>query len=254
MAGDGNPSRAAIGYAAAVNGNGYRAVSFDVGGTMIYCDPSPGEIYAHHLSRHGRPVRAEDVSPVFRDAWAEMQRRNDPGRDRYNSMPGGERAWWGRFVREVLQRLDHDASWEPLLDDLYAAFSDSSVWRVYPETARALQALAARGLRLAVISNWDRRLPQILRSLNLYEIFSTVTVSSIEGREKPAPEIFHGTVDRLEVTPSETLHVGDSPLEDYGGAENAGLGAALIDRHGLFAGEPYRRISSLDEILTLLEG
>ena len=70
---------------------------------MIYCDPSPGEIYAHHLSRLGRPVRAEEVGPVFREAWAELQRRTVPGQDRYNSVPGGEIGWWGEFVREVLR-------------------------------------------------------------------------------------------------------------------------------------------------------
>ena len=234
--------------------NGFKAVTFDAGGTMIYCDPSPGEIYAHHLSRHGRPVRAEEVGPVFREAWAELQKRTVPGKNRYNSVPGGELGWWGEFVREVLRRLDHDAPWEPLLEDLYAAFCDASVWRVFPETMSTLEALAGCGVRLAVISNWDRRLPDILRSLGLFEIFETVTVSSIEGFEKPSSEIFHRTLERMEISAEEAIHVGDSPLEDYTGAETAGLGAALIDRHELFADEPYRRISSLDQILAIVGG
>jgi putative hydrolase of the HAD superfamily len=229
------------------------AVTFDAGGTMIYCDPSPGEIYAHHLSRFGRPVRAEEVGPVFRDAWAEMQRRTVPGQDRYNSVPGGELGWWGAFVREVLRRLDHDAPWEPLLEDLYAAFCDIQVWKVYPETVGTLEALAAEGVQLAVISNWDRRLPEILRSLDLHDLFETVTVSSLEGVEKPSLEIFHRTIERMGVSVAQAVHIGDSPLEDYTGAEQAGLGAALIDRHDLFADEPYRRISSLDEILAFLD-
>jgi putative hydrolase of the HAD superfamily len=232
--------------------NHLAAITFDAGGTIIYCDPSPGEIYAHHLSRMGKSVEADEVSPVFRDAWAEMQRRSIPGRDRYNSAPGGELAWWGEFVREVLRRLDHDAPWEPLLDDLYAAFCEASVWKVFPETMTTLRALADRGVRLAVISNWDRRLPDILRALEIFEIFETVTVSSIEGVEKPSSEIFHRTLARMGVSAGETLHVGDSPLEDYTGAETAGLGAALIDRHELFVDDQYRRISSLDEILVLV--
>ena len=235
-----------------MNGNHVAAITFDAGGTMIYCDPSPGEIYAHHLSRLGRPVRAEEVGPVFRDAWAEMQRRTVLGQDRYNSVPGGELGWWGAFVREVLRRLDHDAPWEPLLEDLYAAFCEISVWRVFPETVSTLEALAAHGVRLAVISNWDRRLPDILRSLNLHDVFQTVTVSSFEGVEKPSSEIFHRTTERMGISAAETLHVGDSPLEDYTGAVQAGFGAALIDRHDLFVGGPYRRISSLSEILDLV--
>lgn len=218
---------------------------------MIYCDPSPGEIYAHHLSRLGRPVRAEEVGPVFRDAWAAMQRQSVPGRDRYSSVAGGELAWWGAFVREVLRRLDHDAPWEPLLEDLYAAFCEASVWKIYPETIGTLEALVERGIRPAVISNWDRRLPDILCSLGIFEIFETVTVSSIEGVEKPSSEIFHRTLERMGISADEAIHVGDSPLEDYTGAENAGLTSVLIDRHELFADEPYRRVSSLEEILDL---
>jgi len=242
----------AIRYSPSMNENGFAAVTFDAGGTMIYCDPSPGEIYAHHLSRMGRSVEADEVGPVFRDAWAEMQRRTVPGLDRYNSAPGGELAWWGEFVREVLRRLDHDAPWEPLLEDLYAAFCETSVWKVFPETVNTLETLAARGVRLAVISNWDRRLPDILRSLDIFEIFETVTVSSIEGIEKPSSEIFHRTLARIGISEAETVHVGDSPLEDYSGAENAGLTSVLIDRHNLFADEQYLRVTSLDKILDLI--
>ena len=230
------------------------AVTFDAGNTLLYCDPSPSEIYANQLSRLGRPVHAEEVGPVFQQAWAEMQRRTSPGRDRYNSVPGGERAWWGDFVKEILGQLDHDAPWEPLLDDLYAAFSDDGVWRVFPEIAATLNNLRTRGLALAIISNWDRRLPDILRSLDLIDRFEAVTVSAIEGVEKPSQEIFQRTARRLGVDPSSILHVGDSPLEDYSGARNAGFAAALIDRHNLFADEPYQRISSLDEVLSIIDG
>jgi len=229
------------------------AVTFDAGNTLLFCDPSPSEIYAAQLSRLGRPVHADEVGPVFRQAWAEMQRRTPPGRDRYGSVRGGERAWWGEFVKEVLGRLDHDAPWEPLLDNLYAAFSNDGVWRVFPDTVATLDALAGRGLSLAVISNWDRRLPDILRSLDLIDRFATVTVSAIEGVEKPSLEIFRRTSSRLGVDPASILHLGDSPIEDYAGARNAGFGAVLVDRRNLFAGDSYRRISNLDQVIDLLD-
>ncbi len=229
------------------------AVAFDAGGTLIYCDPSPAEIYATQLSRLGRPVKAGDVGPVFRQAWAEMQRRTAPGQDRYKSIPGGERAWWGEFVNDVLARLDHDAPAEILLDDLFTAFSDEGVWKVFPETAATLSEVSARGIRLAVISNWDRRLPDILRTLDLIDAFDVVTVSAIEGVEKPAQEIFERTLDRLGVAPATAIHVGDSPLEDYRGAEDVGITALLIDRHETFAGDGYRRIASLTEVLDHLD-
>jgi len=239
-------------YARVMDSSDYTAVTFDIGGTLLYSDPTPAEIYAIHLSRHGRVVCPDEVGPVFASAWAEMQGRTAPGRDRYNSVAGGERAWWGEFVREVLGRLDHEAPWETLLDDLYRAFSEDSVWRTYPHAIETLDGLADRGVKLAVISNWDRRLPEILRGLDLMKYFKVVTVSAIARVEKPAAEIFSRTLDQLGVAPGSTLHVGDSPLEDYTGAENAGLGAALIDRRNLFAGQPYRRVASLAEVLELV--
>lgn len=232
--------------------NGYAAVTFDIGGTLLYSDPSPAEIYAIHLSRLGRSVQPEDVGPVFKEAWAEMQGRTIPGEDRYNELAGGEREWWGQFVREVLARLDHDAPWEQLLDDLYRAFSQESVWRMHSGTIETIDGLATIGMKLAVISNWDQRLPGILEDLALAERFEVITVSSLAGVEKPAAEIFQRTLDQLGIAPNEALHVGDSPLEDYSGAENAGLDAVLIDRHGLFKEQPYRCIENLQEILDLV--
>ena len=235
-----------------MNGNHYAAVTFDIGGTLLFSQPSPAEIYATHLSRLGRAVRPEEVGPVFAEAWAEMQGRTEPGRDRYSSVAGGERAWWGEFVREVLGRLEHDAPWETLLDDLYRAFSEDSVWRTYPNAISTLDRLAEKGVKLAVISNWDHRLPRILDALDLTDLFDVVTVSSIAGVEKPSPEIFTRTLEQLGTAADRTLHIGDSPLEDYAGAENAGMGAALIDRRGLFDGRPYRCIKNLVEVLDLV--
>jgi len=228
------------------------AVTFDAGNTLLYCDPSPAEIYARALSRRGRPVSVTEVGPVFANAWSEMQKRTDAGKDRYSSVAGGERAWWGEFIRGVLDRLDHDAPWEPLLDDLYAAFCDPGVWRTYPETLATLGALAGREVPLAVISNWDRRLPEILASLGIIDFFDVVVVSAIEGVEKPSPEIFHRAMARLGLNAADVVHVGDSPLEDYGGAEKAGLQTVLLDRHDTFNHDGYRRISSLDEVLELV--
>jgi putative hydrolase of the HAD superfamily len=162
-----------------------------------------------------------------------------------------ERAWWGAFLREVLARLDHPAPWRPLLDDLYRAFAHPDVWHAFPDALKALHRLHSRGLALAVISNWDGRLPDILAGLGMARFFSVVTVSSLEGVEKPSPEIFWRTLDRLGVVSEQAIHVGNSPHDDYHGAERAGLIPVLLDREGLFTQPPFRRISSLERLVEL---
>lgn len=224
------------------------AVTLDAGNTLLHSDPSPAAIYAEQLSRFGPAVTPAEVGPVFQEAWTEMQRLTAPGTDRYGSVAGGEKAWWGAFVRKVLDTLEHPAPWRPLLDDLFEAFSQPSIWKTYSDTLPALREIRDQGVRLAVISNWDRRLPKILDDLELMPFFETVTVSGMEGVEKPSPEIFRRTLDRLELPPEQVIHVGDSPHDDYGGAAAAGLRPVLIDRHGLFSGDGFTRIGSLTEL------
>ncbi len=189
---------------------------------------------------------------MFREVWLQMQQATPPGRDRYSSYPGGERAWWGAFVREVLCHLDHPAPWHVLLDELYEAFRRADVWQVYPDAPGTLQQLAERRLRLAVVSNWDRRLAEILDRLAIAQFFDTIAVSSLEGVEKPAPEIFRRALGRLEVVPALAIHVGDSPRDDYLGAQAAGLTPVLVDRGRLHDDACYRRIERLDGLIELL--
>ena len=221
-----------------------RAVLLDVGGTLIDSDPSPPEVYARVLSRWGPEVAASEVAPAFRATWAELGELHPPGLDRYHLLKGGERAWWGEFVRRVVDRLQHPAPWHEVLEELFTAFADPVLWRVYPEVVEVLEELRRRGLQLAAVSNWDSRWPGVLNGLGLDRHFEVVLVSALEGVEKPSPVIFHRAVERLALTPAECLHVGDSPLDDYRGAESAGIGALLLDRHGLFS-DGYRRIVDL---------
>ncbi len=97
------------------------------------------------------------------------------------------------------------------------------------------------------MSNWDSHLPALLADLGLAPRFEAVLVSSIERTGKPDPEIFHRACRRLGVEPGHSLHVGDSPREDYEGARRAGLAALLLDRSGRHEGAPDR-IRSLSEV------
>jgi len=229
------------------------AVSFDAGNTLLHADPPPAELYARVLSGLGGKVTAEEVRPAFVEVWNELQSETPEGEDRYGAFPGGERQWWGRFVRLVLERLDHRAPWQEALDQLYEAFSRPELWRVYPEVPPVLEELRDRGLALAVTSNWDSRLPGILDGLGLTPYFDVVTVSTLEGCEKPGREIFLRTAGWLACPPEAVLHVGDSPRDDYRGAQEAGMVPLLVDRFGLFSGNGYRTVPDLEPVPALLE-
>jgi putative hydrolase of the HAD superfamily len=135
---------------------------------------------------------------------------------------------------------------------LASHFRDPSSWAIYEDVGPALDWLAARGLALAVVSNWDSHLPTLLKSLGLAGRFRTISVSAIEQTGKPDREIFRRTCERLGVAAAEALHVGDSLDEDYQGARAAGLQALLLDRQGRH-GDIADRIETLRELPARLE-
>lgn len=113
-----------------------------------------------------------------------------------------------------------------------AALRRAMRFRTAPDAPAALDALRARGLRLAVVSNWDCTLPALLQDLGLARRLDAVVVSALVGRAKPHPEPFRIALDRLGVTGEEALHCGDRPHEDCRGAAAAGVRAVLLDPAG----------------------
>jgi putative hydrolase of the HAD superfamily len=96
-----------------------------------------------------------------------------------------------------------------------------------PGARAALETLAAEGVLLAVISNTMRTpgevLRQVLAEADLLPLFKVLTFSDECGIRKPAPAIFHRTLEDLGVPPVDAVHVGDDPVLDVEGARAAGL-------------------------------
>lgn len=84
----------------------------------------------------------------------------------------------------------------------------------------AVQLLRARGLVVAVVSNWDLSLHERLAPLGI-----PVVTSADAGARKPDPAVFRLALERLEVRPERTLHVGDTAADDEG-AQAAGIAFA----------------------------
>ncbi len=124
------------------------------------------------------------------------------------------------------------------LERIRDEFLAPEAWMVFPDVRPALDELRRDGARLAVVSNWDSRLPRVLEMLGLAPYFDVVGVSHLEGVEKPDPEIFRRVLERLGARAAEALHVGDVSDLDLAGARAAGVAAVLIDRRGAHAPGP----------------
>jgi putative hydrolase of the HAD superfamily len=211
-------------------------VLLDVGETLIGPMESFGAIYARVLAGLGMEIPVESLERSLRQTWDEFDREIPPGKDRYRHFAGGEDGFWlryaGRAIARAADRPVRDGIVARALPQLRAAFFRPAAWRVYGDVRPALDALRAAGVRLGVVSNWDSRLPRLLRMLELDSYFEAVAVSHAEGVEKPDPALFRVALGRLGVDAADAFYVGDRPHPDLEGARAAGIDAALVDRRG----------------------
>jgi len=135
------------------------------------------------------------------------------------------------------------------LGDVQDALLAAIRFRAYPEVPAALESLRAAGARLAVVSNWDISLHDVLERTELRALVDTVVISAELGVGKPDPAIFRAALDRLGATAADAMHVGDSVEHDVEGARAAGVRAVLVARNGVAPPDGVRVVATLDGLL-----
>jgi putative hydrolase of the HAD superfamily len=205
------------------------AVTLDAAGTLFEPVEPIGVTYADVARRHGIVVAPDAVERGFADAFAVAPPLAFP-QATPASLADEERAWWSSIVRTAL-RAEPTPAFAACFAELYAHYGDAAAWRVFDEVPDTLHALRTHGLKLAVVSNFDRRLDGLVAALGLAPLVDAVVPSTRAGAAKPAPEIFHTALRALGVPAAAALHAGDSVTADVAGGLGAGLRAVLVDRH-----------------------
>jgi len=217
------------------------AVSFDVTGTLLGL-PRLGELYAEAFARHGCPAPPDVLARVVPEVWQEFSIRTPLGEDRFSRHPEGPKGFWRELVARVAARLELPAPSPFLAAELFERFAHADAWQVFADARAVLPALRATGLRLAVVSNFDARLPRLLADAGLADHFETIVYSQEIGVEKPHPAIFEELLERLALPAEQVAHVGDSRRDDAEGANAVGMRGLWLRRAG--GGE----LRSLDEL------
>lgn len=215
-----------------------RAVTFDVGGTLIACWPSVGHIYAEVAARHGNRFLSPSIlNRRFKAAWRSFEGFRHT------------RADWSALVDTTFRGLIYPPPSQTFFPQLFDRFSEPDAWRIYSDVVPALEMLKSRGLKLGIISNWDDRLRPLLRRLKLDGYFEAMVVSCEFGACKPSPELFAAACAALGTTAQTTLHVGDSLEMDARGARAAGLRGWQLRRGAKrCAAEEMGSLRELDKI------
>jgi len=139
--------------------------------------------------------------------------------------------------REVMTGHAPDA----LVEALYAVMLD--MWWAYDDSAPLLEALRARGVRTAVLSNVGVDIRPVMARQGL--VTDAVILSCAVGAVKPQPEIFAAALAALDVPAEDALMVGDS-WKDDAGAGALGIRTLILPR-------TRGRVHGLDAVLRLVD-
>ena len=218
----------------------YDWVIFDVGGTLIgFHEPEPFQAFLAHA---GLPATDEDARLFHRRLLSVILAERD-GAQGLGAVGEELAGWWrGNFAKTWPDRPDLA---EEMLHWLYTGRFD----RLFADSKPALEALRALGLPLAVLSNFDLHLEEVLTHLGLRPFFDFVIASAVVGLAKPDPRIFDLVVTRANRPRQRLLYVGDHVGDDIEGAWGAGLDAVLIDRSDRHAAALCPRIGSLLDLV-----
>jgi putative hydrolase of the HAD superfamily len=215
-------------------------IFFDVGNTLLF--PNREVIHAP-LAGRGYTLDPEHL----RDLECRTKNQFDQIITANGSTDHG--FWWIFYSRLFFEIGLQD---DELRDKLVTSIRTSGNWnRILPGTFEQLCDIGKR-YRIAIISNADGKIEDVLQKCGIAECFQTITDSGNVGFEKPHPEIFRQALESMNATPEESLYVGDVYSVDYLGATAAGMQACLMDVPCAYLERGVPRVKSLQELQQML--
>jgi putative hydrolase of the HAD superfamily len=211
-----------------------RVIFFDVGNTLLF--PNRLKMLA--------PI-ASDRHPTL-EQWQALERRTKIEFDRGIESARLDHGFWWIFHTYLLDDLNEGR--EGLVQELVRNTRDSDNWdQLLPGTRAVLERIRQK-YRIAVISNADGKIENVLSRCGIADCFESITDSGLVGFEKPRAEIFEAALRTMNVPADQSLYVGDVYSVDYIGATNAGMPAILFDVAGAYRDRPEPRVETLAQL------
>jgi putative hydrolase of the HAD superfamily len=189
-------------------------------------------------------------------SWSALNARFDGEDDEMRQL----REWASGYRLEVWsEALAENGIADPLLADtlscVYMA-ERRARYQPFPDALPVLNDLG-RDFRLGLVTNGPCDLQcDKVEQAGLKDCFASVVISREVGVMKPDPRIFAIALDRLGVTASESVFVGDTPKTDIIGARAAGMKAVWLNRERIALPDgitPDAEIHELPELRPVIE-
>lgn len=179
----------------------YKAILFDLDGTLIDTTPLIIESFKHTVTAH-------------------LQREFDPAE---------AIAFFGKPLRDAMEFLAPDK-----VDDLIVTYREfnhanhDKLARSFSGITEVILKLHNAGLQLAIVTSKKKEMA--IRGLTLFNMdkyFNVIIGLNETVRHKPHPEPVLAALQLLQLAPEDCLMIGDSPF-DIRSAKSAGVKTAAV--------------------------
>ncbi|WP_281889396.1 HAD-IA family hydrolase [Paenibacillus sp. YYML68] len=231
----------------------YKAVFFDVGDTLLTI-PEARMILHKFLAERSLHRNEETLGELFQEAFQLFYYNKQLDESFPACSPESDRVFWMDIYRYMLNKLDVTGqdNWteeriHAVCHELYDVFTSPAHYALFEDVKPVLAELAARGFRLAIVSNFAPTLVSILEDKGIASYFDPIIVSTVVGLEKPDPAIFRLALDQSGLSAEDVLYVGDHERNDLWAPGQVGIDAIRIMRYDYQTGEGMRSLRELLE-------
>ncbi|GAB4317341.1 MAG: HAD family hydrolase [Candidatus Zixiibacteriota bacterium] len=242
-----------------VTGDRFDAIIFDMGSTLLEFENVPWPVlYTLSCAAvHDRLKRLGHTPPPLADLWERFQKLLEWRRHRLRTEMREYQI--GPLLKSAVQlnglRL-RPGELSRICDAYYAPIRRQVT--VYPDAQMTLRSIKKAGYKIGLLSNTPFRVRdhrEELQRFGLWEYLDSALFTSTLRYRKPHEEPFRKIANRLRVSLSKCVYVGDRQFEDVLGPQNVGMTPVLIRRPERQY-EPGRTVSAevyqLSELLPLL--
>jgi len=203
---------------------------FDFGETLARVWPYHEWLYVRACREFGVEVDPRVVASGQDAGWGPYETPDGPAHPQI-SMSGAQfLRYKTEVIAERLRQMGIAGPLEAIAARIYELDTQPEMYRVYDDAIPTLTALSERGYRMAIISNHEWELAELVNGLGLGRFFQAIITSARAGYRKPHARIFTATLDAMDASPQDALMIGDGLAPDVEGATKLGMKAVLLDR------------------------
>lgn len=218
-----------------------RALLVDVGFTLTTYD---SRRILELIAPHSVAVALSELMAAERSLREELANHSWPMEPKSSSpKDGGVKLFRRMLALSSARGTEKDLT--SAAEQLWSAHLEENLMSdVYDGVRGCLEKLQKSKIKMAAVSNSEGTLDVLLERIGLRKFFESTVDSWKVGSAKPDKKIFLAALNTLNVSASEAVMIGDSPIADMSGARAAGIKGALIDPFGLYEDSVHPRFAS----------